>query len=916
MKASGEQQLASHTNYLVGDRKDWIQDIPNYGRVRYRSIYPGVDLIYYGNGKQLEYDLELQPGADASRIALTVDGADAVLPQSDGSLQIQTALGDLEWQKPVAYQTRNGKRIEVATAYRMEQSAVRLELGPYDHTLPLTIDPTLAYGALIGPTGFGQYVAADSSGSAYIVTDTISPEYPTTAGSYMSTGYFTYQPPSQYQGTQNPLLAITKFSPDGSTLEYSTYLGGSLFICSNPNAEVPSGNYASGITVDSSGDAIVTGVTSDTNFPVTANAIQSANKNCADPQDVIVTKLSPDGSSLLYSTYLGSSGNDSSSSVAVDGSGNIFVLGLAQQSDFESTTNLSSCTGYCSDVFVTKINASGSLGYSLLFGGLNSGESTPLPYAIAVDASDNAYIGGGTWVALPVINALQPTMIGSETAFVGEVNPSGTGFTFLTYLGGSLNSFAYGIAVDSGGNIYVDGTTSANDFPTVNAYQPQNNDPSSGSSVGSSGFLTKYSPGGKSYVYSTYIGGSNNTGEVGIAVGPNDEPLLAGTTGANDYPVTPDAFMSANPPNHYLSTFTVFAAGGNSLVYSTYLGGTATNGASAQAESIAITPNAQNAFITGYNFNQQNIEDFPVTPGAYDNPNAGQPSNNWAHAEISATFLANFCVSCISPANITITSPQNGAVLTSPVNFVANAYDPNGVAAMQIYVVPGKVAYQTNSDSINTNLNIAPGKYNVVIQEWSDTDTYLKKTVAITVQNGPPTVTITSPAPGATVSNPVHVAATAKVNGTGNIVAYRVYAGNGDAVYTSNSSTLNANINLPQGPEQMTVVAWDSTGAAGAASESIIVNGGSGGNQVVITSPTNDAVLTSPVTFTASATTSCAAGIQALQIYTDPGVLAYTAYSSSVSKSIALASGIYYGAVQAWDNCGGSFTSDVTFQVQ
>jgi hypothetical protein len=114
----------------------------------------------------------------------------------------------------------------------------------------------------------------------------------------------------------------------------------------------------------------------------------------------------------------------------------------------------------------------------------------------------------------------------------------------------------------------------------------------------------------------------------------------------------------------------------------------------------------------------------------------------------------------------------------------------------------------------------------------------------------------------------------------------------------------------------MTVVAWDSTGAAGAASESITVNGGSGGNQVVITSPTNDAVLTSPVTFTASATTSCAAGIQALQIYTDPGVLAYTAYSSSVSKSIALASGIYYGAVQAWDNCGGSFTSDVTFQVQ
>jgi hypothetical protein len=247
---------------------------------------------------------------------------------------------------------------------------------------------------------------------------------------------------------------------------------------------------------------------------------------------------------------------------------------------------------------------------------------------------------------------------------------------------------------------------------------------------------------------------------------------------------------------------------------------------------------------------------------------------------------------------------------------VANAYDPDGVATMQIYVVPGKVAYQTNSSRLNTNLNIAPGYYNVVVQEWSNSGSYFKKTVNITVQNRPPTVTITSPAPGATVSDPVTVTANAMVNGPGTITAYTVYDGNGSAVYSTRKPTLNASLNLPQGPELLTVVAWDSTGAAGAASESITVNGGSGGDQVVITSPTNYAVLNSPVDFAASATTSCPEGIYALQIYTNPGVLAYTAHSSSVNKSIKLAAGYYYGAVQAWDNCGGTFSSNVQFQVQ
>jgi hypothetical protein len=203
-----------------------------------------------------------------------------------------------------------------------------------------------------------------------------------------------------------------------------------------------------------------------------------------------------------------------------------------------------------------------------------------------------------------------------------------------------------------------------------------------------------------------------------------------------------------------------------------------------------------------------------------------------------------------------------------------------------------------------------------VVQEWSNSGAFLKTTVHITVQNAAPTVRIGSPVAGTTVSDPVHVMASAKVNGSGSIVHYRVYSASGVAVYDIDGKTLNAYIHLPQGAVNLTVVAWDSSGAAGAASAQITVNGGPGGAQVVITSPSNFATVSSPVTFQATATASCGAGIYALQVYTDPGVLAYTTYSNDVNTAINVPSGYHYGAVQAWDNCGGTFTTPVQFRVR
>ena len=913
--------LSGRTNYLIGDQKNWIRNVPNYRQVQYKSIYSGIDLVYYGNHRQLEYDLQVSPHADVSKTRFAIQGADQLIAQPDGSLLLKTSAGDLIWKGPVAYQTRHGKRVPVNVAYKLVprgatngsgSQAVEFALGPYDHRRQLIIDPKLAYAALIGPSNVPQFVATDGDGSAYLLTSTISPVYPTTSGAYMPTGQFSWKPPSLYTQPNHPLYAISKFSPDGSTLIYSTYLGGSQFVCSDGNAYPPSGNRPAGIAVDANGNAIVVGQTDDTNFPVTGNAIQKTDKTCSVAIDITVSKLSADGSNLLYSTYLGSSGNDTASSVAVDSAENIYVGGTAQNSDFESTTNLSACTGYCQDAFITKINANGTLGYSLLFGGAGSGPFTaPALSAVAVDNSGHAYVGGYTSAPLPIVNALQPSF-NQNDGFVGEVNATGTGFVFLTYLGGSLFSDVSAVAVDPAGNVYATGRTIDTDFPLANPYQSTNKAFSN-----SSGFLTKYSPQGQSYVYSTYLGGSLNGELTAISVGPDGTAYVIGDTSAGDYPVTPDAFQPANAPYNFTSVLTAMKPDGQALAYSTYISGNIASDSGTLAGSVAVTPDGQSAFVAGWYVNDKSATIyFPVTPGAYNHPHAGNPSNNLAHYQVSSAFVMKFCMSCAAPANLSIVSPQNNTVLTSPVNFNLQAYDPDGVAALQIYAVPGKVAYQTTLSSINTNLTLAPGHYGVVVQEWSDSGAVLKKTVNITVQNNAPAVTISSPAPNATVSNPVHVAATAKVNGTGIIVHYRVYSGNGVAVYDVNASTLNANVSLPQGAVNLTVVAWDSTGAVGSASEKITVNGGSGGDQVVVTSPVNFSTVSSPVTFSATATTSCTTGIYALQIYTDSGVLAYTAYASSVNQAISVAPGYHYGAVQAWDNCGATFSTPVQFRAQ
>ena len=311
----------------------------------------------------------------------------------------------------------------------------------------------------------------------------------------------------------------------GSSLVYSTYLGGS------------NNDYGSGIAVDSAGNAYVTGFTSSTDFP-TLNAIQPTS---GGQYDAFVTKINADGTAYVYSTYLGGSANDNAYGVAADSAGNAYVTGFTASTDFPTVNAIQPTSPGLGDAFVTKINASGNaLVYSTYLGGSASDQGN----GIAVDSAGNAYITGYTFSAdFPTASAVQPNLDGPVDAFVTKINSSGSALTYSTYLGGSNADYGDGIAVDSTGNAYVTGYTDSLDFPMVNAIQPI---PFGGRRGYTDAFVTKYNAAGSAVVYSTYSGGSRRNAGSGIAADSTGSAYVTGwTTSAKKFPITLLAFQQS-----------------------------------------------------------------------------------------------------------------------------------------------------------------------------------------------------------------------------------------------------------------------------------------------------------------------------------------------------------------------------------
>src|SRR5207249_3382021 len=457
------------------DPKKWHTNVPTYAKVRYKDVYPGIDLVYYGNQGQLEYDFVVEPGADPRTIRLTLQGGGRLKLDAQGDL----VLGEVRFRKPRLYQETAGDRQDVSGRYVLKGARqVAFQVASYDASRPLMIDPVLSYSTFLGGSNFDQIngITVDSSGVAYVAGQALSSNFPTTAGAFDTT----------YNGNGDAFLL--KLSATGSSLLYSTYLGGSGL------------DQALGVALDSSGNIYMAGQTFSTNFP-TLNALQTANGGL---QDSFVAEFTNSGSPL-YSTYLGGSGYDQANGIAVDALGRAYVTGYTTSPDFPLHNApavgaaCSSCANNTNDAFVAAIGANGTgFVYSTYLGG--SGDDQGM--GIAVDAVGNAYVTGSTFSTnFPTtVGAYQRSLLGSSSAFVTLVDTNGSTLGYSTYLGSGGNTYGQAIAV-AGGNAYIGGSTNASSLPLVGAIQ-------SGNAGGVDAFAAEINPTGSAISFSTYFGGS------------------------------------------------------------------------------------------------------------------------------------------------------------------------------------------------------------------------------------------------------------------------------------------------------------------------------------------------------------------------------------------------------------------------
>ena len=676
----GVGRLPGLSSYFAANPRDWHTRIPQFDRVRYRGVYPGVDLIYYGNHGQLEYDLVLAPGADPSQIRLTYRGIKDLKIDQHGNLVLTTADGEIRQQRPAVYQEVNGKRTEIAAAYKLAGNGeVSLEMGAYDARRTLTIDPVLEYGTFIGagiPLVDGLKV--DSSGNVYMA-GSVPATASATANGNLGTGnwlvikfspaqnkilyYATLVPDGQttvkaididpggnaYIGgqtysTQFPLVSayqssaitngdkcfVAKLAPDGQSLVYSTYLNGTKI------------DYLNAIAVDANGNAFVAGQTTSPDFPV-LNALQP--KGNFDMGNAFLAKFSPTGT-LLFSTFFGGSFVESALAVALDSKGAPVIAGLARSSDFPYK-NAVQTTIDTEAGFAAKFTADGqSVVFATALGGPWSSAAT-----LGFDQLDNVWVAGpimkpGT--LLPLVNPLQ-TM--PSVNFIGKVAANGGQLLYQSYFGGSNANEGFaghqGMVVDSAGHVYVGGSTLSPDFPLVNSLAQYQSKPESPSlpSNGTWGFVSELSADGQRLVYSTLLGGTRYGDAVSaLALDSSGALWVAGTAGSDDFPLK----------NAYQSTF---ASGSTAAAFLVKL----TGGSEASGPSVTSSPGVLNfSYTTGGASPAQQALSIGTSTGAA--------------ATFSATVSTSSGGSWVSVGSAGGTTPSQLTVSANPSGLAVGSY--------------------------------------------------------------------------------------------------------------------------------------------------------------------------------------------------------------------------------------------------
>jgi hypothetical protein len=685
-KVTGEDDLPGKSNYFIGnDPKKWQSNVPTYGKVIYEGVYPGIDLAYYGNQRQLEYDFIIAAGADARRIQFEVAGARSVRRDSAGDLVLKLREGEMRWHKPVAYQEDGDKRKEIAANYVVKGNQVTFEIGAYDRGKRLFIDPQLVYSTYLGggddDRAFG--IALDSDGNIYVAGYTASSNFPTVNAVQPALG-----------GLNDAF--ITKIDPVASALIYSTYLGGTF------------DDGALGLAVDSSGNAYLTGFTTSNNFPL-ANPLQSTN---AGGQDAFLVKLDPLGSTLIYSTYLGGNDTDTGESVVADSLGNAFVSGYTYSTNFPTKNPLQAANAGSADVFLAKVDPTGS---SLFYSTYLGGSGTDLGYGVAVDATGKAYVTGSTMSTdFPVNNALQSVAGGNGDAFISAISPLGSTLVYSTYLGGKNFDDGNSITVDAVSNVYVTGATASTDFPVAMPLQSTN------SGGTHDAYVSEINPAGSSLVFSTYLGGTGDDVGLGIALDTSANIYVTGDTSSSNFPI----FGAVQPTlGGGLDAFaTVLTSSGASFMYSSFLGGRTDD----VGRGIAVDSSGS-AYVAGYtqshNFPLVNALQTKYAGGSHD-VFVSQFPKPQADVTLAPTALnfGNTTVGQISgPLSVTLTNSGSlllsisslditgvDAAYFSETNTCGNSVPVGGSCTISITFSPQTRGYRSATLSISDNAPDSP----------------------------------------------------------------------------------------------------------------------------------------------------------------------------------------------------------------
>ena len=701
---AGTDLLPGKVNYFIGnDPKKWHTDVPTYGKVKYAGVYPGIDLLFYGNERHLEYDFVVAPGADPAAVALHVQGARTMRLNSRGDLVVSVSGGEVRLEKPVIYQRVNGERHEVAGSYAIAGNhRVTFSVPSYDRTLPLVVDPVLNYSTYVGGSSddAANGIAVDSNGDAYIAGVTSSTDFPTTSNGFMEA------PLAANTGGAFAAF-VAELNPAGTTLLYSSYIAGSI-----------PGEAAFGIAVDPTGKAIyVTGQTFSSDFPTasTITGFKTGTNAGATTGTSFLVKLDPTqttgAASFVYSTFIGGTNGtgpngDLGQAVAADSAGNAYVTGLTDSSPGTATdlatfpvvggfqTTLGNSNGG-GNAFLAKINttASGSSslvsssylgGDAVLYPGVNSPGYGDVGFGIAVDSSANAYIVGTTTssnlgsLTTVGLNLTYPTGNTSNAAFFAKINTATAGtqtLSYLTYLGGTGSDFGNAIALGPSNVAYVTGNTSSLNFPvSTGAYQTTG----STSGVGFVSLIDTSQSVANSLTDSTFIGGNDGDEPRGIQADSKGNAYIAGATSSTNFPVSPGALQTVFPTGAFGSGFvSELNPTLTTLLYSSFFGGSGNgNGQDIDAaDGIALdTSTPPNAYIAGQTYSTNlPVAGTPVAPLV-----AGL--NGTSDAYVAKLTPIPSLIVTPSPFNfgiqqLSVTSPPQAFLLTnntaSPITFTS-----------------------------------------------------------------------------------------------------------------------------------------------------------------------------------------------------------------------------------------------------